>query len=157
MRGLGAAKVCQLLASLELATRLARSQTRQRVQVLTPEDLAPELMLDMGRLDHEVLRVVILDTKCRVLGATDLYRGTVESASLRVPELFKEAVRANATSLVLAHNHPSGDPTPSPEDLEVTKQAVNAGRLLQIEVLDHLVIGERSFLSLRRMHPDLFA
>src|SRR5437762_10475473 len=106
-------------------------------------------MLEMAPLDQETLRVVLLNTKNEVIKFTDVYRGSVNSSLVRVAEVFKEAVRVNAAAIIIAHNHPSGDPTPSPEDIRVTEQIVSAGKLLEIEVLDHLVIGERDWVSLR--------
>jgi DNA repair protein RadC len=104
----------------------------------------------MAPLDQEVLRVVLLNTKNQVVRFVDVYRGSLNSSLVRISEVFKEAVRVNAAAIIVAHNHPSGDPTPSPEDARVTEQIVAAGKLLEIEVLDHLVIGERSYVSLRQ-------
>src|SRR3954464_13645269 len=106
-------------------------------------------MLEMGHLDQETLRVVLLNTKNQVIKFSDVYKGSLNSSLVRVAEVFKEAVRVNAAAVIVAHNHPSGDPTPSPEDAKVTEQLVAAGKLLEIEVLDHLVIGERRWISLR--------
>src|SRR5436190_3100952 len=106
-------------------------------------------MLEMGLLDQETLRVVILNTKNQVIKFSDVYRGSLNSSLVRIAEVFKEAIRVNAAAIIVAHNHPSGDPTPSPEDVRVTEEIVSAGKLLEIEVLDHLIIGERKFVSLR--------
>jgi DNA repair protein RadC len=106
-------------------------------------------MLEMSGLEQEHLRVILLDTKNLVLSSPTIYQGNVNSSIIRVAEVFREAVRENATSLIVAHNHPSGDPTPSPEDVQVTRSFGEAGRLLGIEVLDHLVIGHQRFVSLK--------
>ena len=106
-------------------------------------------MLEMGSLEQENLRTILLDTKNRVLDTRNVYQGNVNSSIIRVAEIFREAVRANATAMIVAHNHPSGDPTPSPEDVQVTRSIVEGGRLLGIEVLDHLVIGRQCYVSLR--------
>jgi DNA repair protein RadC len=103
----------------------------------------------MGRLEREELRVVLLNTKNVVLRVTTVYQGNVSSSLVRVGELFRDAVRLNATGLILVHNHPSGDPTPSPDDLHLTAEALAAGRLLDIDVLDHLVVGHDAWVSLR--------
>src|SRR5439155_231906 len=103
----------------------------------------------MGRLEREELRVVLLNTKNVVLRVVTVYQGNVSSSLVRVGELFRDAVRLNASGLILVHNHPSGDPTPSPDDLHLTAEALAAGRLLDIEVLDHLVIGHDAYVSLR--------
>jgi DNA repair protein RadC len=149
VHGLGDAKACQLKAALEMGKRLLLAQPEERLQVRSPADLVPILMLEMGPLDQETLRVVLLNTKNQVIKFSDVYRGSLNSSLVRVAEVFKEAVRVNAAAIIVAHNHPSGDPTPSPEDARVTEQIVAAGKLLEIEVLDHLVIGERTYVSLR--------
>lgn len=149
VHGLGEAKACQLKAALELGRRLLLAQPEERLQVRSPADLAPLLMLEMAPLDQETLRVVLLNTKNQVIRLVDVYKGSLNSSLVRVSEVFKEAVRVNAAAIIVAHNHPSGDPTPSPEDARVTEQIVAAGKLLEIEVLDHLVIGERKWVSLR--------
>jgi DNA repair protein RadC len=111
--------------------------------------VADRLLLQMGRLEREELRVVLLNTKNVVLRVATVYQGNVSSSLVRVGELFRDAVRLNASGLILAHNHPSGDPTPSPDDLHLTAEALAAGRLLDIDVLDHLVIGHDAWVSLR--------
>jgi DNA repair protein RadC len=103
----------------------------------------------MGGLEREELRVVILDTKNHVLRVSTVYQGNVSASLVRVGELYRDAVRLNGASVILVHNHPSGDPTPSPDDLHLTAEALAAGRLLDITLLDHLVIGHDAFVSLR--------
>jgi DNA repair protein RadC len=149
IHGLGEAKACQLKSALEVGRRLLLAQPEERLQVRSPQDLAPLLILEMAPLDQETLRVVLLNTKNQVIKFTDVYRGSLNSSLVRISEVFKEAVRVNAAAIIVAHNHPSGDPTPSPEDARVTEKIVEAGKLLEIDVLDHLVIGERNFVSLR--------
>jgi len=107
------------------------------------------IMFDMSAKEQEELWVVILDTRNRVVKIEPVYKGSVNSSQVRVGELFKEAIRRNAVSLIVAHNHPSGDPTPSPEDIALTRAVVQAGKLLDIDVLDHLVIGNQRFVSLK--------
>jgi DNA repair protein RadC len=104
----------------------------------------------MELLDHEELRVLLLDTKNQVVGNLLLYQGTINSSVLRVAEIFRPAVARKCPNIIVCHNHPSGDPTPSPEDLTVTEQLVQAGKFLDIDVLDHLIIGKDSrFVSLK--------
>lgn len=148
--GLGEAKAAQLKACIELARRLALERPDERVRIHSPEDIAVLLSSEMAALDQEELRVVLLNTKNEVLKIVTVYRGSVNAAQVRVAEVFKEAVRQNAPAIVIAHNHPSGDPTPSPDDVAVTRELVQAGQLLDIEVLDHLVVGDGSHVSLRR-------
>ena len=149
-RGLGEVKAAKLQACVELARRLALERPEERTRIHSPEDVAAILSSEMAALDQEELRVVLLNTKNEVLRISTVYRGSVNAAQVRVAEVFKEAVRQNAPSIVIAHNHPSGDPTPSPDDVAVTRELVAAGRLLDIEVLDHLVIGDGRHTSLRR-------
>jgi DNA repair protein RadC len=103
----------------------------------------------MGALDHEQMRIVLLDTKNRVQAITTIYVGSLNTSMVRVGELFKDALRWNSAAMIVAHNHPSGDPTPSPEDVLKNRQIVDAGKLLDVEVLDHLVIGRGRFVSMR--------
>ena len=103
----------------------------------------------MGRLEREELRVVLLSSKNTVLSIERVYQGNVSAALVRVGELFRDAVRRHAAGIIVVHNHPSGDPTPSPDDLHLTAETVAAGRLLDVPVLDHLIIGHDAFVSLR--------
>ncbi len=149
VRGIGVAKTAQLKAALELGRRLLLTAPDARPQITSPADAANLLMLEMGNLEQEHLRTILLDTKNRVLISPTVYKGNVNASIIRISEIFREAVRENATALIVAHNHPSGDPTPSPEDVQVTRSMVEAGQLLGIEVLDHLVIGHQAFCSLK--------
>ena len=147
--GVGAAKAAQLVAAFELGRRLLADWPTARWTIRGPRDVADRLILQMGGLEREELRVVILDTKNHVLRVATVYQGNVSASLVRVGELFRDAVRLNAASVILVHNHPSGDPTPSPDDLHLTAEALAAGRLLDIALLDHLVIGHDAFVSLR--------
>ena len=106
-------------------------------------------MMEMGLLDQEELRVVLLDTKNNVVKIARVYTGSLNTAVVRIGEIFKEPIRSNCASIILVHNHPSGDPTPSPEDISVTEQIIQAGALLGIDVLDHLIIGRNRFTSMK--------
>ena len=147
--GVGVARAAQLAAAFELGRRLLADWPAGRWSVRSPRDVADRLVLQMGRLEREELRVVILNTKNAVLRIATVYQGNVSSSLVRVGELFRDAVRLNAAGVILVHNHPSGDPTPSPDDLHLTAEALAAGRLLDIELLDHLVIGHDGWVSLR--------
>jgi DNA repair protein RadC len=149
VKGVGSAKTAQVKASLELGRRLLAATPEDRLVVRSPTDVAGLLMAEMAHLDQEHFRVVFLDTRNHVLGAQTIYVGSLNSSYIRIAEVFREAVRRGCAAVIVAHNHPSGDPTPSPEDVAVTRQLVAAGRLLDIEVLDHLVIGLQRFVSLR--------
>jgi DNA repair protein RadC len=149
-KGLGPAKVTQLKAALELGRRLLVAEPDERPQIRTPADAANLVISEMGFLEQEHLRIMLLDTKNRVVDTTEIYVGSLNTSLIRVGELFREAIRRNCASLIVLHNHPSGDPTPSPEDVAVTQQIVAAGELLDIEVLDHLIIGRQRFVSLKQ-------
>jgi DNA repair protein RadC len=142
-------KAASLKAALEIGRRLLVAGYEGRYQVRSPADVAQLFMADMLALDQEELRVAALDTKNRLLRVVTVYRGSVNSAQIRVGEVFKEALRLNAAALIIANNHPTADPTPSPEDILVTRQIVEAGKLLDIDVLDHLVLGGGRYVSLR--------
>ena len=148
-RGMGEAKAAQLKAALELGRRLVSTQPEEKAVVRSPQDVANLLMAEMCFLDREQLRVVLLNTKNQVVSIAEVYKGSVNTSLIRTSEVFREAVRENCPAIIVVHNHPSGDPTPSPEDIQVTEQLVEAGRALDIEVLDHLIIGERCFVSLK--------
>jgi DNA repair protein RadC len=136
-----------VLAVLELLSALLHPNPRD--QIKSPTDAAGLLMLDMSTLDQEHLRTVLLDTKNRVQTIVTVYVGSVNTAMIRVGEVFKAALAWNSAALIVVHNHPSGDPTPSPEDVLITHQIVEAGKLLDVDVLDHLVIGQGRYCSMR--------
>lgn len=142
-------RAASLKAALEVGRRLTTSAYDDRFQVKSPADVAQLFMVEMLALDQEELWVAALDTKNRILKVDKVYRGSVNTAMIRVGEIYKEALRLNATSIVVAHNHPTSDPTPSPEDILVTRQIVEAGKLLDLECLDHLIVGGNRYVSLR--------
>lgn len=148
-RGLGGAKATAIAAAFELGRRLAIEGDDVRPTVTSPADIARLLQGEMELLPQEELRLLCLDTKHHVLAAVTLYRGSVNSAPVRVAEVFREAVRRNATAIAVAHNHPSGDPAPSPDDITLTRALIEAGALMEVEVLDHLVFGRGRYVSMR--------
>jgi len=147
--GVGPARAAQLTAAFELGRRAVIDWPAGRWTIRGPRDLAARLTAELGHLQREELHVVLLDTRNGVLAMPTIYRGNVSAALVRIGELFRDAVRLHAARLILVHNHPSGDPTPSPDDLHMTAEAVAAGRLLDVAVLDHLVVGHGSWVSLR--------
>lgn len=147
--GVGAARAAQLAAAFELGRRLLADWPAGRWTVRSARDVADRLVLQMGRLEREELRVVLLNAKNVVLRVATVYQGNVSSSLVRVGELYRDAVRLNAAGVILVHNHPSGDPAPSPDDLHLTAEALAAGRLLDIELLDHVVVGHDAWVSLR--------
>jgi DNA repair protein RadC len=147
--GVGPVRAAQLAAAFELGRRAVVDWPAGGWSIRAPRDLADRLLPEMGRLEREELRVVLLSSKNRVLSIERVYQGNVSAALVRVGELFRDAVRRHAAGMIIVHNHPSGDPTPSPDDLHLTAEAVAAGRLLDVPVLDHLIIGHDAFVSLR--------
>ncbi len=148
-KGLGFAKACDLKAALELGRRMAGEHPADRDVVTSPQDVMNLLGPEMSLLDQEQLRVVLLDTRNRVLAMPIVYSGNVNTSVIRVGELFRDAIRYNAVAMAVVHNHPSGDPTPSSEDVAVTRLIVEAGKLLNVDVLDHIVIGGGRCVSLK--------
>jgi DNA repair protein RadC len=148
-RGVGQAKAAQLKAALELGQRLVSTQPEERAVVRSPQDIANLLMAEMGLLEQEQLRVVLLNTKNQVISMPEIYRGSVSTSLIRTSEVFREAVRENCPAIIVVHNHPSGDPDPSPEDIEVTQRIVETGKVLDIEVLDRMIIGQQRYVSLK--------
>ena len=148
---LGRRRAAAVLAAVELGRRTAGAWPEGRWQIRTPADLAERLVPQMGHLEREELRVLLLNTKNAVIAMVTVYGGNLAGSSVRVGEVFRDAVRRQAAGLVVAHNHPSGDPSPSPEDLRITGELAAAGRLLDIELLDHLVIGHGRWVSLRAL------
>jgi DNA repair protein RadC len=145
----GPAKATEIKAALELGRRLLLAGPQEMSQIRSPADVANLLMLEMGLLEREHMRTVLLDTKNRVQRIVNVYAGSLNTAVIRISEIFQEAIRANSAALIVVHNHPSGDPTPSPEDVRVTQKIVQAGELLNIDVLDHLVIGRNRYVSMK--------
>ncbi len=137
----------EVLDLLETLATVLRPAGRE--QITSPAEIAALLMVEMGHLTQEQLRVVCLNTKNYVQTIHLVYQGSLNSSVVRIAEIFREPLRLNSAAIIVAHNHPSGDPIPSPEDIAVTRQMVEAGRLLECEVLDHLVIGQGRWVSLR--------
>lgn len=147
--GIGKAKAAQIKAAIELGRRLALEAPEERPTINSPADAAALVSYEMSGLEQEHLRVFLLDTRNHVLDIVEVYKGSVNSSQVHVGELFKPAVRRNAAAIIVAHNHPSGDPTPSPDDVAVTRAIVQAGKLLNVDVLDHIVIGQGRWVSLK--------
>ena len=147
--GMGEAKSAQVKATLELGRRLVLVQMDERYKITTPADAANLVMMDMAYLDAEQMRVLLLDARGQLVEKVSLYQGTATSSVLRTAEVFRPAILRKCPALILCHNHPSGDPTPSPEDIKATKQLVAAGRVLDIELVDHIIIGHQRFVSLK--------
>jgi len=154
-RGLSEAKACQVLAALELGRSYISLSPEVRIIISTPKDAANLVAGEMGSLEQEHLRVILLNTRNEVLSTHEVYVGNVNSSVVRPAEVFRPAVRKNATSLIVVHNHPSGNPAPSDDDISIIEDLVTCGNLLGIEVLDHLVIGSgQGYVSMNENGQD---
>ena len=149
IHGVGPARAARIRAAFELGRLVTISTAGERPSIHSPADIAGLVQYEMSALEQEELRVILLDTRNSVMDVVTVYKGSLNSSQVRVGELFKEAIRRNAAAVILIHNHPSGDPTPSPDDVAVTRAIVEVGKLLDIEVLDHLVIGAGRYISLK--------
>jgi DNA repair protein RadC len=157
MKGVGETKAIQLKAAFELARRLSASSRDKQQMINSPEDAAAVLREELRLLDRESFRALLLNTKNGLIKISDVSKGSLNASIVEPREVFKGAITASAASMILAHNHPSGDPTPSSEDISITKRLVKAGELLNIAVLDHIILGQRTqgrdqdFVSLKEL------
>lgn len=149
VKGVGPAKAIEIKAALEIGRRLMASAPQEKLRVTSPADAANLLMSEMMFLEQEHLRLILLDTRNGVLGTPTIYVGSLNTSVIRIGELFRAAIKENAAAFIVVHNHPSGDPSPSPEDINVTRQILQAGKLLDISLLDHIVIGHQRYVSLK--------
>jgi DNA repair protein RadC len=147
--GIGRKRAAKIKAMTQWALLLREVEMAQLTSIRSPADMANLLMLEMSLLEKEELRVIVLDTKNVVKTIDTVYKGSVNTAVVRIAEIFRAAIMYNGVSVILAHNHPSGDPTPSPEDVRITEMVYETGRNLDIDLLDHLVIGGNRFVSLK--------
>lgn len=149
IKGIGPVKAVQVKAALELGRRLASLPAEERPIIRCPEDVCSLLMEDLRNLDREYFLALLLNTKNQVLAKETISIGTLNASMVHPRELFKVAIRRSAAAVILVHNHPSGDPTPSREDITLTKRLQEAGEIIGIDVLDHIVIGDNRFTSLK--------
>jgi DNA repair protein RadC len=148
-KGIKLAKAAQIKAAIELGRRLILESPDERPSIHSPAEAAELVQYEMSALEQEELRVLLLDTRNRVQHVETVYRGSVNSSQVRVAEIFKTAIRRNATNIIIIHNHPSGDPTPSPDDIAITRAIIQAGELLDVKLLDHIIVGNGKFVSLK--------
>lgn len=149
IKGIGTAKALQIKAGIELGRRLARSSMEQTVKIRSPKDAADYMMEDMRYLQKEHFVCLFLNTKNQVLAEEILSMGSLNASIVHPREVFRAAIKRSSASIICLHNHPSGDPSPSPEDVQLTQRLVQAGELIGIEVLDHVIIGDRRYVSLK--------
>ena len=155
VKGISHATAARIKAALNLGLRL-NLPAEERPAINSPADAAAFVQYDMSLLEKEHLRVLLLDRRNRVLDIEEIYHGSVNSSQIRVGEVFRAAISRLASAIVVCHNHPSGDPTPSPDDVAVTRAIVQAGKLLDVECLDHLVIGQGRWISLKETRAGLY-
>ncbi|MBG9543554.1 RadC family protein [Cytobacillus firmus] len=149
IKGIGSAKAIQVLAAVEIGRRISNLTYDDRYIIRSPEDGANYVMHEMRFLSQEHFVCLYLNTKNQVLHKQTIFIGSLNASIVHPREVFKEAFRRSAASIICIHNHPSGDPTPSKEDIEVTKRLAESGKIIGIDVLDHLIIGENKFVSLK--------
>lgn len=149
IKGIGRVKAIQILCLAELARRMAKAEAATGLDFSSPDSIARYYMEDLRHKKREVMKLLLLNTKSRLISESDVSTGTVNATLVSPRELFVEALQKNAVSIILLHNHPSGDPTPSREDLLTTQRVREAGTLIGIELLDHIIIGDNCYFSLR--------
>lgn len=149
VKGVGEVKAVHILAAIELGRRLSQKEMNERFTIRSPDDAAHYLMPDMSSLTQEHFVVLFLNTKNQVLHKKTIFIGSLNASIVHPREIFREAVKRSAASIICAHNHPSGIPTPSPEDIEVTTRLMEAGHIIGIELIDHIIIGDHQFISMK--------
>ena len=148
--GIGKATSDRIMAAIQLGQKLTRPVDQDRIVIHSPEDAADLVQYEMSALTQEELRVIILNTRNHLINVVTIYKGSLNSSQVRMGEVFRPAIKHNAAAIIVVHNHPSSDPNPSPDDVAITKAIVKAGKILDTQVLDHLIIGGNSFVSLNR-------
>jgi DNA repair protein RadC len=154
--GIGRAKAAQVKAAIELGRRLSTMSPQERVIITSPQDVADQVQYKMARLEQEELWILLLDSRNHHLRTVQLYKGSLNSSSVRPAEIFRDAIRHNAANIIVVHNHPSGDPSPSPEDIHLTRVLIEAGKMLELEVLDHIIVGINAIASIKALNPSLW-
>lgn len=149
VKGIGLAKACEIKACVEIGKRINSFKGNDRVKITSPEDVALLVIDEMRFLAKEHFRVIFLNTKNYVIQIKDVSIGSLNSSIVHPREVFLEAIKLSSASIILCHNHPSGDTTPSQEDINITKRLIEAGKIIGIEVLDHIIIGDVNYLSFK--------
>lgn len=151
VKGIGEAKAAQILAAVELGSRVVLESTKEKKKIRSPLDVVDYFMADMRKLKKEHFKITMLDTKNHIIGVEEVSVGNLNSSIVHPREVFKAAIKRSSSSIILVHNHPSGDPSPSKEDINITKRLVDCGDILGIRVLDHIIIGDMRHISLKEM------
>ena len=150
VRGIGVAKATQIKAAFELSKRLEGYESGKKVMIKTPEDIVEQVRARLKDKKKEHFLVALLNTRNQLIGIAPISIGSLDASIVHPREVFKEAISATAASVIFAHNHPSGDPQPSEDDIKLTKRLVQAGEIIGIEVLDHIIVGGNTFVSMKR-------
>ncbi|WLF69968.1 RadC family protein [Clostridium septicum] len=150
IKGIKDTKASQLIAMIELSKRFNTLRTcKKDIKITSPKDVASLLMNEMINLKQEVLKLVMLDTKNKIIGNKDVFKGTLNSSIVHPREIYSEAIKRNSANIIVCHNHPSGDPEPSKEDINITMRLKECGKIMGIDLLDHIIIGNNQFISLK--------
>lgn len=149
VHGIGTAKAIEIKAAMELGRRLLGGLPKEKPVISCPADAANLLMAQLAMQEREEVHLLLLDTKHRVIRRVLVYIGCLSNVPIRIAEVFRPAIKENCAAIILAHNHPSGDPDPSPEDIRMTEEIHQAGKIMGIELLDHIVIGNNRYISLK--------
>lgn len=149
IKGIGTAKGVLILSAIELGKRMNQYKPNERYVIRSPKDGADYVMEEMRNLNQEHFVVLFLNTKNQIIQRQTIFIGSLNASIVHPREVFREAVKRSAASIIVVHNHPSGDPSPSQEDIHVTRRLLESGKLIGIDVLDHLIIGDRKFVSLK--------
>ena len=150
IKGIGHCKAAQIIAAIELGKRISRSIIDDKVKVNSPLVIVNLLMEEMRYLKKEHFRIIILDTKNQIISIESISVGNLNASIVHPREVFNIAIKRSANSIILVHNHPSGDPTPSTEDINITHRLIDAGNIIGIKVLDHIIIGDNKYISLKQ-------
>jgi len=152
IKGIGTAKACQVLAGLELGRRIATKPRNDKVKANCPEVIVSLFMEDMRYYKKEVFKVLLVNTKGEIIGVDDISMGSLSETVIHPREVFLPAIKRSAAAIIFVHNHPSGDPTPSSDDIQTTKRLVEAGKLIGVSVWDHIIIGDGKHVSFKEEH-----
>jgi len=149
VKGVGKAKAAQISSLVELSKRISKTKVEKGKTIFTPSKAAEILMEDMRYLEQEVVKTVLLDVKNKIIKIAEITKGGLSSSIVHPRDVFKEAIRKNSAAIIMAHNHPSGEPTPSSEDIRISKKIAKSGTILGIELVDHIIIGDGKYVSLK--------
>lgn len=149
IRGIGLAKASQVIAAVELGKRIALTANVNNYKIQGPEDVSNLLMEEMRYLNKEIFNIILLNTKNNVIAIENISVGSLNASIVHPREVFNIAIRRSSSAIILAHNHPSGDPKPSTEDINITKRLIEAGTIIGINVLDHIIIGDGIYFSMK--------